>query len=81
MSESKRLICDICGQMTVREGYAVPMGWMHIEAWYRPDDAESECSGCTGMDLCPECIRKSGIVDELADRCVSDYDKNVKRKD
>jgi len=83
MSETRMMKCDGfgCRNTIERAEFKIPAGWMHIEAWYHPEDSESEYSGCAGMDLCPECVRKYRYMDDLADRCVEDYDRNVRRED
>lgn len=81
MSQRNSVICDRCGQMVLREGHTIPIGWMHLNGWFRPEEDTSGCSGCADLDLCPECIRKSKIADDLADRCAEDYKANMVRVD
>lgn len=77
MSETRMLKCDDCGKLNERTEWEIPAGWMHISAWYHPEDSDTKYSGCADMDLCPACVRKYRYMDDLADRCVEDYDKNV----
>lgn len=81
MSELRMLKCDECPNKIERTEFEIPLGWMHLEAWYRLEDSNGKYSGCAGMDLCPQCVRKYRYTDNLADRCVEDYDKNVRRDD
>lgn len=77
MSETRMLKCDECGDLIRRTEYEIPAGWMHMSAWYHPEGSEAKYSGCADMDLCPVCVRKYRFTDDLADRCVEDYRKNV----
>lgn len=81
MSETRMMKCDGfgCRNTVERTEWEIPKGWMHLEAWYHPADSDGKHSGCAGMDLCPECVRKYRYMDDLADRCVEDYEKNVVR--
>ena len=80
MSETRMMKCDECGKMIERTEWEIPVGWMHLSAWYRPEDSEGKYSGCADMDLCPKCVRKYRFMDDLADKCVEDYEKNVRRE-
>lgn len=50
---------------------------MHLTVFYRPDDSESDCSGCADADVCPKCVRDCRTLDLLADMAEDDYNKSV----
>lgn len=81
MSETRKMICDICGASVERKEFVVPQGWMHLSAWHRPDDAAAEYSGSADFDVCPGCIMADAALTDLAVECRTEYNNAVRRMD
>ena len=78
MSETKVVICDVCGAESKRDGFKFPAGWMRITAYYRPGIDKNGYAGYCDVDMCPACVQQGvGVTDKLREGSLQEWNMSV----